>query len=278
MITVVPVNSLETIRRGLIGAQQLSNAAQLAIGSPGTGDTVWTFPHLQARDLAGKIFGAYALSPRNRYRIIKNNIDYVAQHYTTNIDLQRVPLDLSTVPVDSIIFYCDMSRYDPQSELLGEVYSTINGQDKVFTKELSKCGGLGILSRGATTEAYTKPQGPEGFRNYALVQLCPWFLKSYRGAKYATAEDVPKSYSSVRIGFERLKNAFGDADMVDTIALFDHTIYHEMTHAVQNSEHDLGQDTQRAGTVDAGKNKGYGWDAVRDNSGAVTGYYNAGSY
>ncbi|KAM3067514.1 hypothetical protein ACMFMF_009514 [Clarireedia jacksonii] len=95
------------VDKGVSKAIEMIESALLALGSS-SGDNSWSFPHIETRDLAGRIFGKLE---KFKYNPTKNIYQYISDNYRPATNGIAVTVTSATALKEGdVLYYCDLSR------------------------------------------------------------------------------------------------------------------------------------------------------------------------
>ncbi|KAL8662818.1 MAG: hypothetical protein Q9202_004419 [Teloschistes flavicans] len=174
-----------------------------------------------------------------------------------NIEQFNGPSEDKTNPKE-VVIYCDLSRYvERKEEEDGKVVVKMYDPDidEVETKTNLVAGGCGTAVSGTAT-AFTVTQRKA--QKIQQIQICPWFMNYVASVQYQVVRT-----NTLKGWIYRALNLrptwLGGRTAMDALALFDHTMLHELTH------------TRDAGsTTDVGGDAAYGWKncvGLKENGG-----------
>ncbi|KAL8774171.1 MAG: hypothetical protein Q9203_004823 [Teloschistes exilis] len=191
---------------------------------------------------ATKIYD-YLFIPEGKSRVL-SVLQNLNQFFSPNTDKTNAA---------DVVICCDLNRYEKRED--GLIY------DPDIDQAEAKPGitdGCNLLS---TTLAYTVTQ--KNPRKVQQIQICPWYLTLVATSEYqfvSSADFTTRLKGWIAKAFNKVSTWHGSLTTMDAIALFDHTLLHELTH------------TRGAGAttdVSGGKNS-YGWKncvGLKDNGG-----------
>jgi hypothetical protein len=116
---------------------------------------------------------------------------------------------------DEIRFYCDTSRLKVSTK--DKETRTIDNDNK-FTM---KGDSIKACDQGPGSKAWTLAVG----HDYSTIQLCPWYLSFVGAAKYTGWKSMLMKAGNA---FDKGFNFLEGLAPIDGMALFDHTILHEV--------------------------------------------------
>lgn len=120
------------------------------------------------------------------------------------------------------VIYCDLSRYQKRED--GLIY------DPDIDQAEAKPGitdGCNLLS---TTLAYTVTQ--KNPRKVQQIQICPWYLNLVATSEYqfvSSADFTTRLKGWIAKAFNKVSTWQGSLTTMDAVALFDHTLLHEVS-------------------------------------------------
>ncbi|KAL8691063.1 MAG: hypothetical protein Q9218_003625 [Villophora microphyllina] len=122
-----------------------------------------------------------------------------------------------------VVIYCDLGRYQKRED--GLLY------DPDINQAEAKPGitdGCRLLD---TTLAYTVTQ--KNPNKVQQIQICPWYLNMVATQEYqfaSTADFTTRLKGWIAKAFNKIQTWRGSLTTMDALALFDHTLLHELTH------------------------------------------------
>ncbi|KAL8662107.1 MAG: hypothetical protein Q9202_004999 [Teloschistes flavicans] len=121
-----------------------------------------------------------------------------------------------------VIIYCDLSRYQKRQD--GLIYDPDIDQAEA---EPSITDGCNLL---ATTLAYTVTQ--KNPNKVQQIQICPWYLNLVATSEYqfvSQADFTTRLKGWIAKAFQKISTWQGSLTTMDALALFDHTLLHEVS-------------------------------------------------
>ncbi|KAL9075403.1 MAG: hypothetical protein Q9157_004048 [Trypethelium eluteriae] len=260
----------DLVNTGLSRALDLDQAALDALEALGAG--VGSQPADVAKsDLLDYIFvstrpgAGQPVDPNNpNFSRVKRTFEAVKNLNTPTSDPNRLDLDVK--------IYCDFSRFhenescktDDEGKRIPKPGYACDDDIKIdvpMGDEYTECKKVFDINDPSTFEIGVDAYTLRYPSKFAQMQLCVGFLKDRKNSPYHTWTEIERD---------------GLLDKMDTGALFDHTVLHELTHAISGSP------TNDGPRGPDGKGNGYRWEGVTSKSGITAegneGYTNADSY
>ncbi|KKA18250.1 hypothetical protein T310_7796, partial [Rasamsonia emersonii CBS 393.64] len=156
------------------------------------------------------------------------------------------PRPQGALPDDDVIIYCDYARYTMGERCSGQKDPKVAcdhdlGRDMDMRQIDLRCKSTLNTDK---TEAWTVAPRP-GI--VSQIQVCRWYLQASNGYKIRYWRDISAKAILSRAS-DKIQDLFGMRTAMDAASLFDHTMLHEMTHAIKN--------------VRRTRDVGYGWKNV----------------
>ncbi|PLB50857.1 hypothetical protein P170DRAFT_474405 [Aspergillus steynii IBT 23096] len=231
----------DLVRRGMAKALDMAQAAQDTLQALKDGT------HNEAQmDLFEYMFSFAVEGNGNNRRLKMDEWERIVNTYTEVLKFAPVRQPDEDIPTTEVVIYCDYSRY-----IEGQSCSGKKKRNLACDKDTSLTNKINFVWRQCKSTVAMVPAmaltSSNGSRRFAQMDLCGWYLRFVSTSKKQFWSDI-SAKSILAKPLHEVFNARYLRSEMDASALLDHTILHELTHALSQDD-----------TDDVGGMRSYGW-------------------
>ncbi|KAH8429797.1 uncharacterized protein LDX57_007469 [Aspergillus melleus] len=206
----------------------MKGALDLAAAAVDTLDALSTQTNNVAQmDLFQYMFGFAVTTVNGHRQVNQNELDYIKGIYTNVLNFALLREDRKP---NDVVIYCDYSRY-----IEGVDCNGVENKSVACDKDTSQKANIDFSYKSCKSKSGYIPLMAltlsNGVSNFGQVDLCSWYLEFsskskikywwHLGPKALLAWPIHAGYNAI---FQRTR--------MDAYALLDHTLMHELTHAI----------------------------------------------